>query len=390
MSDDGLAGPAIAEPTPDVSAAQVAEALDPPLASSTTRDATAAAIPPVISAGQFGEDALPAEGQAEVAEVPEAGSGAPLENVAEGLLEEEDPDFEGMLTIPGESAQVLNPAPMAGFAKAYSQRLMSPLPGESEDFSGGLGRFARCTAADPFWVYSAAPQEPAKRQELNFPRVPMPMHCLQDAAAAIEYVAEIEVPEQELMTVQLRTREQRLDWRDFLCEAVAGRKAAGLYQLYDSEADPPPYLKPPPSSVGPESADRWYQHSKEVTPLLCVAPDGAGMVRSSSSRIVCVPVSPCDHESDPEGFAQIPTEDDHQLVPESTEQSDASASRPLGEAAQHERTLSERSGRSGRSGLRRADGVEDGTRVNGGASSSHDEFRDAPPSQAPNVLLEGV
>merc|ERR1711904_48497 len=56
-----------------------------------------------------------------------------------------------------------------------------------------------------------------------------------------------EIPESELTTVPLETKEQRLDWRDFLCEMVASNNALTLFQSYDVGADEPQYSRPPPS-----------------------------------------------------------------------------------------------------------------------------------------------
>mmetsp|Transcript_74985 Transcript_74985/g.139924 ORF Transcript_74985/g.139924 Transcript_74985/m.139924 type:complete len:265 (+) Transcript_74985:148-942(+) len=58
---------------------------------------------------------------------------------------------------------------------------------------------------------------------------------------------EAEIPDADLSTVQFSTRQQRLDWRDFLCEIVATSQVSSLFTLFDVEADPPVYAKPPPS-----------------------------------------------------------------------------------------------------------------------------------------------
>lgn len=58
----------------------------------------------------------------------------------------------------------------------------------------------------------------------------------------------LEVPDRDLVSVHLTTREQRLELRDFLCEMVATKKAASMFLLYDVEAEPPKYARPPASS----------------------------------------------------------------------------------------------------------------------------------------------
>lgn len=133
---------------------------------------------------------------------------------------------------------------------------------------------SRCTAQDPFWVHSKAPrQEPNKDDGWLGLASLSPWRCLLEDAGAL--VEEDDVPESELMTVQLQTREQRLDWRDFLCETVAERKAATLFCLFDVEADPPEYARPPPSALPIGSADRPK----------CIAPDGAGWKRLQSLTV---------------------------------------------------------------------------------------------------------
>lgn len=191
-------------------------------------------------------------------------------------------------TLLGSSAEngvqapvyVLGPGSLTYGGPQWPERLMSALPGDGRELSNAQvqGKLPRCTGRDPFWVYAKASPLERPRHVKGQERKLLPMHCLHDAVASIDLDSEmVEVPESELMTVQLRTREQRLDWRDFLCEAVAGCKAASLFQLYDTEAEPPRYARPPPSALTPESVERWYQHSSGRPPLPCVAPEGAGL-----------------------------------------------------------------------------------------------------------------
>lgn len=66
----------------------------------------------------------------------------------------------------------------------------------------------------------------------------------------------VEIQERDIlpMSVQLESREQKLEFRDFLIETVANGTASSMYLLYDVEADPPKYARPPPSApVSPNS-----------------------------------------------------------------------------------------------------------------------------------------
>jgi len=81
--------------------------------------------------------------------------------------------------------------------------------------------------------------------------------------------------EEELTTVALETKEQRLVWRDFLSEAVSKSCARSLFASYDVEAEPPKYARPPlslPSSTQRSSAVA----SSDVRAPHVVAPRGAG------------------------------------------------------------------------------------------------------------------
>eukprot|EP00971_Amphidinium_carterae_P004512 90419-Amphidinium_carterae.1 len=58
-----------------------------------------------------------------------------------------------------------------------------------------------------------------------------------------------DITDADLSTVQFSTRQQRLDWRDFLCEIVATSQVSSLFTLFDVEAEPPRYARPPPSAA---------------------------------------------------------------------------------------------------------------------------------------------
>eukprot|EP00927_Polykrikos_kofoidii_P075247 TRINITY_DN71356_c0_g1_i1.p1 TRINITY_DN71356_c0_g1~~TRINITY_DN71356_c0_g1_i1.p1 ORF type:complete len:394 (-),score=39.03 TRINITY_DN71356_c0_g1_i1:386-1567(-) len=172
----------------------------------------------------------------------------------------------------------------------WPERLVSALPGDGRDLSSAHvhGKIPRCTARDPFWVYA----KPGPTDVSKTNGKVSGLHCLHDAVSAIDMDSDLmEVPETEIMAVQLVTREQRLDWRDFLCEAVAGTRAASLFQLYDTEAEPPSYARPPPSALTPESIERWYRHCVEKRPVPCVAPEGAGLCPEGDGELVLDDVS---------------------------------------------------------------------------------------------------
>lgn len=102
-------------------------------------------------------------------------------------------------------------------------------------------------------------------------------HCLELLAKAVDAPADAAPPEDELTAVRLETKEQRLQWRDFLAETVSKRCATNLYASYDVEAEPPGYAKPPLSA----------QQSSPRLPLTGVAPHGTGwspLVAGVSSR----------------------------------------------------------------------------------------------------------
>lgn len=84
-----------------------------------------------------------------------------------------------------------------------------------------------------------------------------------------------EIPESELTTVPLETKEQRLDWRDFLCEMVASNNALTLFNSYDVGADPPKYSRPPPSVPQVDAIAQCQMQSGRIPPR-CVAPNGTG------------------------------------------------------------------------------------------------------------------
>mmetsp|Transcript_74107 Transcript_74107/g.146836 ORF Transcript_74107/g.146836 Transcript_74107/m.146836 type:complete len:750 (+) Transcript_74107:113-2362(+) len=120
--------------------------------------------------------------------------------------------------------------------------------------------------------------------------------CMELAAQAINITPDSAPPEEELTTVLLETKEQKLHWRDFLAETVSTYKANNLFKSYDVEADPPRYSRPPLSrpqagfspkdgkratlpagAKGPSPLNVGHMpRRKDPTPPQVVAPRGAG------------------------------------------------------------------------------------------------------------------
>lgn len=134
----------------------------------------------------------------------------------------------------------------------------------------------RCTAANPFWEPSDN-QRPALRESQpkevgvggsilhevrNQSRFLLPtellnhqssagpfgaLKCLGDALHAVDAETELQMSDADLTMVHIQSWEQKLDWRSFLSEAVAARKAREIFRAFDAEADPPPFARPPTS-----------------------------------------------------------------------------------------------------------------------------------------------
>eukprot|EP00930_Biecheleria_cincta_P058403 TRINITY_DN44238_c0_g1_i1.p1 TRINITY_DN44238_c0_g1~~TRINITY_DN44238_c0_g1_i1.p1 ORF type:complete len:496 (-),score=55.40 TRINITY_DN44238_c0_g1_i1:4-1491(-) len=136
-------------------------------------------------------------------------------------------------------------------------------------------------------------------------------NCVDRLAVALSATADTAPPEEELTTVVLETREQRLCWREFLSEAVSQTSANRLYSAFDVAAEPPRYAKPPMSSATPSyHADAKLLMPRENTVPL-VAPHGSGWKNSldqaSTPRIKdqAVPYSPVAKASTPLGSPTV-------------------------------------------------------------------------------------
>mmetsp|Transcript_107831 Transcript_107831/g.168434 ORF Transcript_107831/g.168434 Transcript_107831/m.168434 type:complete len:681 (-) Transcript_107831:94-2136(-) len=133
--------------------------------------------------------------------------------------------------------------------------------------------------------------------------------CSGFLSTAIDMSDEPEPPDDELTTVLLETKEQRLQWRDFLSEAVSKCRANALFASYDVDADPPRYARPPMSAapVSSEKVEMMVRSYRQAgrSPPHVVAPCGAGFSELSAS---------CQGESTSSGLSR-PNEKQQQEQP---------------------------------------------------------------------------
>jgi len=109
--------------------------------------------------------------------------------------------------------------------------------------------------------------------------------CVDMLAGALSASADASPPDSELTTVLLETKEQRLHWREFLCESVSKSSATNLYSAFDVEAEPPRYARPPVSSaIPPQSAQE-----APAAAVHLVAPHGAGWSESTAPQSMIRP-----------------------------------------------------------------------------------------------------
>lgn len=135
------------------------------------------------------------------------------------------------------------------------------------------GTLRRCTSKSPFWVSTEALTPQGGAAGVASWGVGLGVTaCLSDVIDAGDQ-QEFVIMEDDLTTVHIQSWEQKLDWRSFLSEAVASTRARQLFQAFDTEADPPPFQRPPPSSV--LLAGKFRDRGWTKTPH-CVAPAGAG------------------------------------------------------------------------------------------------------------------
>lgn len=171
-----------------------------------------------------------------------------------------------------------SPSPMMRQCHPLGEEIIVPVAHLQEVVLEGQPR--RCTAANPFWEPLDA-RRVEQRSELGLGdivvrevssngRLLLPMYdpdpspgcspaptlkCMADAVHAVDGETELLVTDADLTMVHIQSWEQKLDWRSFLSEAVATGKAREIFRLFDVEAEPPSYLRPPPSSDARPSYD---------------------------------------------------------------------------------------------------------------------------------------
>mmetsp|Transcript_69336 Transcript_69336/g.111793 ORF Transcript_69336/g.111793 Transcript_69336/m.111793 type:complete len:581 (-) Transcript_69336:65-1807(-) len=101
--------------------------------------------------------------------------------------------------------------------------------------------------------------------------------CIDHLLGALNVSSDTAPREEDLTTVILDTKEQRMQWREFMGEAVSNSFASSLYTSFDVEPEPPKYAKPPSSAPdNSESAGgstgRWVR----LAQMNVIAPRGAG------------------------------------------------------------------------------------------------------------------
>lgn len=127
----------------------------------------------------------------------------------------------------------------------------------------------RCTPQSPFWTLQGTTSYEPRR---IVSEKSQPCQC-----ANTDALGEV-VLETEVSTVQLGTKEQRLEYRDFISEVVVSNRAKSLFTLYDVEADPPEYRRPP-ASFPRGHASEWRDRSD-----FCHANHDLAPVAKSPSR----------------------------------------------------------------------------------------------------------
>jgi hypothetical protein len=90
---------------------------------------------------------------------------------------------------------------------------------------------------------------------------------------------ELPITDAELTTIRMETKEQRLQWRDFLSDSVSQARATSLFNSYDVESSPGQYARPPLS----DSCSKTFSLHGAAMPHV-VAPSGAGLAPQSVAK----------------------------------------------------------------------------------------------------------
>uniref|UniRef100_A0A7S1A8R9 Uncharacterized protein n=1 Tax=Noctiluca scintillans TaxID=2966 RepID=A0A7S1A8R9_NOCSC len=149
------------------------------------------------------------------------------------------------------------------------------------------GRLAE-VAENPFWSANVTPHcrasrsgsaqpDPVVCNGSTFAQVTsLASSCVQLMSHTLDMSPQVPIADSELTTIRMETKEQRLQWRDFLSDSVSQTRATSLFNSYDVEASPGYYARPPLSGTRADNEMKSW-HGNAVGPHV-VAPTGAGLV----------------------------------------------------------------------------------------------------------------
>jgi len=158
---------------------------------------------------------------------------------------------------------------------------------ESRTSKNQSGRLAE-VAENPFWSANVTPHSRAARSGSAQPDpvvcngstfaqvTSLASSCVQLMSHTLDMSPQAPIADSELTTIRMETKEQRLQWRDFLSDSVSQTRATSLFNSYDVEASPGYYARPPLSCTRADDEMKSW-HGSTVGPHV-VAPTGAGFV----------------------------------------------------------------------------------------------------------------
>uniref|UniRef100_A0A7S1A2I2 Uncharacterized protein n=1 Tax=Noctiluca scintillans TaxID=2966 RepID=A0A7S1A2I2_NOCSC len=118
--------------------------------------------------------------------------------------------------------------------------------------------------------------------------------CVRLMSQTLDITPEVSIADSELTTIRMETREQRMQWRDFLSDSVSQFRANFLFNSFDAESSPGQYARPPLSDIQGSNTVSWYG---APMPHI-VAPMGAGLapLDCEAARAVAKPLGVNVHE----------------------------------------------------------------------------------------------
>merc|ERR1712136_661737 len=156
----------------------------------------------------------------------------------------------------------------------------------------GSGRLAE-VAENPFWSANVTPHSRAARSGSAQPDpvvcngstfaqvTSLASSCVQLMSHTLDMSPQAPIADSELTTIRMETKEQRLQWRDFLSDSVSQTRATSLFNSYDVEASPGYYARPPLSCTRADDEMKSW-HGSTVGPHV-VAPTGPTCVTKRHS-----------------------------------------------------------------------------------------------------------